>query len=197
MVGTAGAIIITIVVLAVVGGVGWVFYSRLQAKKLGVRRRIRSSTFLPCLPYLPSRSVCYAMQWRKADRDFLHSFLLHPSPPSYLLFTNPTRRPTGPRLRRQEASPVGSMTRSENLKIATTAVPPAHTKAPAQPRGAAASDPSTQMRHGTRASVTRRTTTGRVAITRSRSWVYTRPAGRRTMTRTLPTGAPANPRATR
>ncbi|KKY31387.1 hypothetical protein UCDDA912_g08646 [Diaporthe ampelina] len=36
MVGTAGAIIITIVVLAVVGGVGWVFYSRLQAKKLGL-----------------------------------------------------------------------------------------------------------------------------------------------------------------
>ncbi|KAL1858907.1 hypothetical protein Daus18300_009776 [Diaporthe australafricana] len=36
MVGTAGAIIITIVVLAVVGGVAWVLYSRLQAKKLGL-----------------------------------------------------------------------------------------------------------------------------------------------------------------
>lgn len=62
MVGTAGAIIITIVVLAVVGGVGWVFYSRLQAKKLGVRGRIRTCTFLPCLPYLPSHPVlCNAM----------------------------------------------------------------------------------------------------------------------------------------
>lgn len=60
MVGTAGAIIITIVVLAVVGGVGWVFYSRLQAKKLGVRDRIRNIS--TCSSFLSSPlSTCRTM----------------------------------------------------------------------------------------------------------------------------------------
>lgn len=37
MVGTAGAIIITVLVLAAVAVVGWVLYSRWRAQKLGVR----------------------------------------------------------------------------------------------------------------------------------------------------------------
>lgn len=37
MVGTAGAIIITVLVLAAVAAVSWVLYSRWRAQKLGVR----------------------------------------------------------------------------------------------------------------------------------------------------------------
>lgn len=137
MVSTAGGIVIAILVLLVAGAVGWVVFTQLRARRLGVCQFPRSST-------LPIKLTFY-----------LDSF--HPQASRHIYHGIEKTTDTDRLSLRQEVLLAGSMTRFASSRTATTAPPQAPTSNPAvHPAAVAVLVRSIRMRRGTRALETRR-----------------------------------------
>lgn len=168
---TAGGIVIAIFVLLIAAAVGWVVFTQLRARRLGVCLIVLFCDHHSISPFLSARrlylQLCAPRRdvvagHRKAFTQFImltssSSSLPRASSHTYHGIKRKVR--TGRRGLRPAASSAGSTTRSASSRTATTGPPPAptsRTSAAVRPADVVGSDPSIPTRPGIRASAMKR-----------------------------------------